>query len=388
MKPRVALCVNLIAPYRIPVYRRLAESFHLRVLISGKEDNRPEWNGLQEEVGREADFEIRRVWGVSVKRRVRDKEEGAFDFQYTHVNPGYLPALLRFRPSLIISLELGIRTILSLIAGKLLRVPVWVWWGGTPHTERNRGRLRRALRTLLRSHVDRWITYGHAATEYLEGIGVSRSEVLQIQNSVDETVFAAARENASPDSALSGLPRPRLLVVGQLIRRKGIVPLLEAIEALQKEDGLEFSTVFVGRGPERDWIERRVQSASLWHVELVGSRTPKEMPGVYAGADWLVFPTLEDVWGLVVNEALWAGLPVVASSRAGCARELLPSRCIFDPADPESLRSVLRSALRGELEPPSEDRLLPSRTVGDRIVRAIWNTFASEQEAKREEVEA
>ncbi len=61
------------------------------------------------------------------------------------------------------------------------------------------------------------------------------------------------------------------------------------------------------------------------------------MPAVYRSGDILVFPTLEDVWGLVVNEALWSGCPPWSSVYAGCAKELVPMNSIFDPLDPADL---------------------------------------------------
>ena len=57
------------------------------------------------------------------------------------------------------------------------------------------------------------------------------------------------------------------------------------------------------------------------------------MPATYRSADVLIFPTLEDVWGLVANEAELCGLPVLCSKYAGCAKEIFTAESIFDPMD-------------------------------------------------------
>ena len=57
------------------------------------------------------------------------------------------------------------------------------------------------------------------------------------------------------------------------------------------------------------------------------------MPGVYRSGDALILPTLSDVWGVVANEAVLSGIPVLCSKYAGCAKELLTEESVFDPED-------------------------------------------------------
>ena len=95
------------------------------------------------------------------------------------------------------------------------------------------------------------------------------------------------------------------------------------------------------------------------------------MPAVYRSGDALVFATLDDVWGLVVNEALWSGLPALVSVYAGCARELVPATSTFDPLDPADFTAKLRVAVLGELPPPDVTRLRRVDEVAARIVREL-----------------
>jgi glycosyltransferase involved in cell wall biosynthesis len=101
------------------------------------------------------------------------------------------------------------------------------------------------------------------------------------------------------------------------------------------------------------------------------------MPAIYRSADVLVFPTAEDVWGLVVNEALWSGLQVIASRHAGCAPELLAADHLFDPASEREFADVWRAALDGRLSPADPLRLWTAERVGDTLVSGITAALAS-----------
>jgi glycosyltransferase involved in cell wall biosynthesis len=357
-KPKVALLVNLVAPYRVPVYSRLAEYFNLHILHGKMEGNR---NWKEAEV---RGATLRRAWGwqCTFKRRAFGK---VIDKRFLHITPGYFTELVRIRPDAIISNEIGLRTFLALTYGALFRVPVWAWWGGTLHTERNLDTARKVLRRIAAKLVEHWISYGQTSTEYLLSLGVSRSRILQIQNCVDESWYI------NPVS--SGLPNilhPVVLHVGQFIGRKGANQLIEAAATLQSE-GLEFSLLLVGNGPDKAELQTQVTNLHLRNVHFIAAQPPEKMAFYYCGADALVFPTLQDVWGLVANEAILSGLPVLCSKYAGCAPELFASECIFDPLDPSEFVSAFRKAVRGQIPRTDPAVLKTSGEVAEMIARTI-----------------
>jgi glycosyltransferase involved in cell wall biosynthesis len=92
---------------------------------------------------------------------------------------------------------------------------------------------------------------------------------------------------------------------------------------------------------------------------------------IYRAADVFVFPTLEDVWGLVVNEAMWTGTPVLCSQYAGCAPELLPESNIFDPMSPESFDAALAKIFDRSVSPPDCSKLKSWQEVGNMISRSL-----------------
>jgi glycosyltransferase involved in cell wall biosynthesis len=368
-RPRLAILTNLLAPYRIPLFQDLTGDFDVTIVTSGKESNREEWDDLEREAH---GFRLKRSMGFTLRWRYRADGE-VLDTRHLHVNPGLILDLLRIRPGAIISIEMGFRSLVAVVYGSLFNCPVWLWWGGTIHTERSIGRIKRVFRKFLARAVDRWFSYGVTSTEYLISLNVARHKIVELQNCIPQEMY---REPSRP--ALQLEPRPVLLCVGQLIPRKGVDLLLDAAAKLQAE-GLTFSTMIVGGGPEKPRLEERVRQLRLREVHFHAPEPPHKMPSIYRSADVFVFPTREDVWGLVANEALWSGLPALISIYAGCAREVVPSASTFDPLDTADFVAKLRCAVQGQLPPPDLKRLQTVRDVSARIIAEVEATLSRSQ---------
>jgi glycosyltransferase involved in cell wall biosynthesis len=369
---RLAILINQVAPYRVPLLARIGERFESHVFVGMLEPNR-DWGSVPKRL---VAVEVRQSWGGRFAMRTPG-EEGTFDLKWVHINPGYLVDLIRTRPDAVISAEIGFRTLCALAYGSLFRKPVWIWWGGTPHTERKQGLVRRILRHVVARWASHWITYGNEATAYLNSIGVQASGIVQIQNCVDETIYARPVE---PAVALN--PHPVLLHVGQLLQRKGLSQLFHAAARLQAQ-GFNFSLLLVGGGPEKGALEALANRLGLRNLHFMQPRPSEQMPGIYRCADCLVFSTLEDVWGLVVNEAMWSGLPVISSIYAGCTSELVPVENRFDPLSNDSFDAVLLRAIQGRVGRPDTARLRTASQVADKIIMAIEHELSANGTATR-----
>ena len=256
-----------------------------------------------------------------------------------------------------------------------LESPFGVLRGGTLLTEQKRSKVKKLTRHLIFKRVARWISYGETTTEYLiEGLGIERSHILQIQNCIDETQFT----NPLTSPLLTPSPSPVLLYTGQFIQRKGVDLFLKAAAKVQQK-GYVFSVLIAGSGIEKKALLTLAADLDLKNVTALSSQPPEAMPSVYKSADVLVFPTLEEVWGLVVNEALWSGLPVISSKYAGCAREILPDENIFDPLDSASFESMLIKAIDGELTSSNVNRLCTSAQVVEQIFEHISSALPLQQ---------
>jgi len=377
-KLKVALLTNMIAPYRLPLYSILADQFDLLILHGGKEANRDSWSSLEEAL---PSARVVRAWGWQIRHAKKVNGE-VFDEKFIHLTPGLIWHLLRFRPHAIISSEMGFRSMIALVYGTVFQKPVWIWSEGTLHSERNIDPLRKALRKAFTFWPNRWITCGQTSTEYLLRLGVKRDRILQSQNAVDEERF-----KASVEPAWVIQPRPVVLYVGQLIERKGVRSLLDAASSLQ-QNGCEFSLLLVGSGRDKQALEHRAQALGLKNVHFRPAQTPEEMPSVYRSADLVVFPTLEDVWGLVANEAILSGIPMLCSKYAGCAPELFTPENIFSPEDSNEFSQKLGAAISGGLSRTDPGRIKTTKQLGCELVEELKRFLPSVRTNKRNESES
>ena len=369
---KVALMVNIIAPAKVPVYSGLARHFDLLLLHGGMESNRDSWSDPANKI---PGARIKQVWGWKILGKKMDGK--VLDHRHLHISPGFIWHLFRSRPDVVVSNEMGFRTLIALIYGTISRKPVWVWWGGTLHTERLVGPARRVLRHIVSRWTRRWFSYGQSSTEYLMSLGIPDDRIVQIQNGVDESQFSAYAE---PEFRLQ--PRPVLLHTGQLIARKGIDQFLRASAALQNE-GYEFSLLLVGSGPERQKLEQLANTLQLSNVHFQNACGPEKMPSVYRSGDVLIFPTLSDVWGLVANEAVLSGIPVLCSKYAGCAQELFTQETIFDPENHDEFVAKLRDALAGRLPKADRSRIKTTSEIVNRMTFAIEASVSRQVDAMR-----
>ena len=360
----------MISPAKVPLFSLLADAFDLLILHGGTERNRDSWREFESAL---PNATVIRAWGWQIPFSRRQNGR-AFDEQYLHVNPGYLWHLLRFNPAVVISNEMGIRTLMALIYGSIFRKPVWVWWGGTIHTEAKKsGRIKQLLRRCFARWAKHWISYGQSSTEYLLSLGIPEQRILELQNTTDERPFLA-----STSAKFNIHPRPVLLYVGQFIARKGVDYLLQAAAALQGQ-GLTFSLLLVGGGRDKHRAQTLAQGLGLKDVHFQFPCSPQEMPSVYRSADVLIFPTLEDPWGLVASEAVLSGIPVLCSKYAGCAEELFAPESIFDPENPAEFVAKLRQAVAGMFPAPNIARVRTTPQVAAELIDAIQSAPSADR---------
>lgn len=129
-------------------------------------------------------------------------------------------------------------------------------------------------------------------------------------------------ENARAMPRVSESKEVEILFSGQLIDRKGVDVLLDAfMQAADKNPGLRLR--LLGSGPERSRYAAMVPDHLSSRVNFMGHVEPENLPSVFAKADIFCLPSRHDGWGIVVNEALGAGLPILVSDAVGAGRDLV-----------------------------------------------------------------
>ena len=142
-------------------------------------------------------------------------------------------------------------------------------------------------------------------------------------NAVDTELFARgadeARQNDASRRADLGLPPRFFLCVGRLVPEKGVFELVRAYGTLSQDLQTEIGLVIVGDGVARAHLMQEAPNG----VRFVGFAQRDQLSTYYGLAETLIFPTHSDPWGLVVNEAMACGLPIIASNAAGCVTDLV-----------------------------------------------------------------
>jgi 1,2-diacylglycerol 3-alpha-glucosyltransferase len=157
---------------------------------------------------------------------------------------------------------------------------------------------------------------------------------------------AEMRASATP-SSLPGLgdPRPFFLASARFITRKNLIGLVNAFAKYRTKVPNPWRLVLLGDGEQRPEIESRIGALGLGdEVTLAGFCSMEETLSYYARAKVLVHASLADQWGLVVNEAMAAGLPVIVSNQSGCAEDLVvhgENGFRFNAEDEEVLAELL-----------------------------------------------
>ncbi len=206
---------------------------------------------------------------------------------------------------------------------------------------------------------------GTASADYVCRLGMARSRVFHGYDVVDNDYFRkgadAVRRNVAAERENRGLPKRFFLCSARFIPEKNLERLLVAYACYRKQwtaqrvDGAPWDLVLLGDGPARNEVCREVTRLALGDVvHRVGFRQYDELPAFYALASALVLPSVSETWGLVVNEAMACGLPVLVSRQCGCARDLvIPDRngYVFDPTDVAQISDALYAvASRSETE--------------------------------------
>lgn len=335
---RLALLTNFIPPYRVPLFRELqARLGEFQVLISTPMERdrpwHPEWAGL----------------AVTVQQTVTITRRHAHPHGFAERTPLHIPydTLWRLRsmsPDVVIAGELGFRTVQALAYCRWLasRTKLIVWATLSEVTELARGEIRRLLRGYVISRADALLVNGASGQRYVRSFGVSTRRIFTAPYTTEMKPFQAVSLERAPEC------RRRLLYCGQLIERKGLHPFVTTLsEWAERHSDRRVELWFLGDGPLGPALEHLSRPPNMV-LRFLGNVPYNQLAIWYKQVGVLAFPTLADEWGLVVNEALAAGVPVLGSLYSQAVEELVrdgENGWTFRPDRAEELSSALDQAL-------------------------------------------
>lgn len=333
LKRRVVLLTSGFAPYRVPLWNALSEKCDLTVVLLALKENQRLWeanlgsircrveclSGSQIHI-RLLDWTL--VTGFVGLTRLLDEIDPAVIVIGGYESPGFWAARSWAQRKSIPKVLWMESTLLS---SRTTNIAAVNW-----------------LKARFVRSCEAYYAAGKNSARYLEFFG-ARPERIAVGTNVPDTLLFSSCERRGEE--LDGVVS--LLVVGQLIERKGI---RSALLALTQLTHLRWKLCVTGTGPLeaelREFADRNLPGRVSWH----GYVKYDEMSHFYCGADVLLFPSLNEVWGLAVNEALLSGLLVVGSNRAASVLELVAdgeNGYVIDSSSPTALAIGIEKAIRG-----------------------------------------
>ena len=241
------------------------------------------------------------------------------------------------------------------------------------------------------SAADFWLSSGKVTEKYFVHYGARANKVFcyPFTSQRKEDIERAKQQICKDKSALKNklnIQESRLVItVGQIIYRKGIDVLLRAAKSLPKD----VAVYIIGGESTQEYVELMHQ-LKLKHVYFEGFKIKEELADYYRAADLFVMPTREDIWGLVINEAMSFGLPIVSTDRCVAAMELVEdgkNGKIVPVEDPEALAEGIINVLNTEdvMEESYSTQKIENYTI-ENMVKAHMAFFQQQASCRGDKV--
>jgi glycosyltransferase involved in cell wall biosynthesis len=227
-------------------------------------------------------------------------------------------------------------------------------------SDKRRSRWSEWLKSKILTLCSAALAGGSLHRDYLIDLGFESGRIFLGYDAVDNDHFGrsaeAARANADGVRACLSLPERYFLASARFLPRKNLVTLLRAYADYDRRgEPPGWDLVLLGDGPLRSQLIAECERLGITgKVHLPGFKQYDELPMYYALAGAFVHVSMSEPWGLVVNEAMASGLPLILSKECGCVPELLEegkNGFSFSPQDVDELTaSLLRMAALSDAE--------------------------------------
>lgn len=308
LKPKVLLLTNIPAPYREPLHERLARAAQIdyQVLYC-------------------ADKEHNRLWQLPLgayRQRILKARQLRFAGRDIYAGSDIMAQLNDIKPQVLIVSGFSLPMLQAVYWALRHKIRLIAFSDGTPDSEQSLSWLHRLLRRLIYPRCQAFIGASQKTLALYQLYGAKPQQLFQSCLCVD---------NARYQSELPVATRPiDVLLCGQLISRKMFGFALHVIAEVNRQRLTEQQTPLqvslVGDGPLRDELINMASKLGITpgqQLHLAGFVQPTDLPNYYGQAKVLLFPSAQEPWGVVANEACAAGTVVFTTPNTGCAGELV-----------------------------------------------------------------
>jgi glycosyltransferase involved in cell wall biosynthesis len=330
---RVAYFVSHPIQYQAPLLRRIAQEPDIDLTVFFSSD-------ISVRAYKDAGFGVHVHWdiplldGYKYEFLPRMRESDTLGFAkplnwgiFRRLRKGAFDAVWVFGYAQLFALN-------AILAANLLRVPVMLRSDSNLYDRvRSKRTLaaKRILASLLRPAIAGVVTIGKANEKYWKHYFGEEFPLTRMPYAVDNEFFRRKALEAAPHReklrSELGLEagRPVILFASKLLTRKRCIDLVEAFIRLAPSPGTDPSAylLIVGDGEERTHLEARIRDSNLSSIRFLGFRNQSELPQFYDLCDVFVLPSIHEPWGLIVNEVMNVGRPVVVTDQVGCQPDLV-----------------------------------------------------------------
>lgn len=236
--------------------------------------------------------------------------------------------------------------------------------------------LRKGIKETIKSFIirqfDGFFNFGTRSSEYLVTLGAKSNQLLVQRNCVDnkrlKELYDLAKKSVIPKK------QDNFIFIGRLIPFKNLPSFMEALEQVNAKVANPWGLIILGEGEQKTEL-KQLSTHLSYPVTFINGVSWEEIPSYLAQADVLVLPSYSEPWGLVVNEAMACGMPVMVSEKCGCAIDLVKEGVngfTFDPTNIEAIKQGLLKIMNPNLD---------LNEFGQQSIHII-NDYSSENVAK------
>jgi glycosyltransferase involved in cell wall biosynthesis len=220
-----------------------------------------------------------------------------------------------------------------------------------------RNGIKESIKTFIIKRFDGYFNFGTSSENYILSLGIDKEKMLVKRNCVDNEFLKDSyikhlpfRDNVQ--KALKISPK-NFIFVGRLIDFKNLFHFLEAFNLAKKKSKQDWGVIILGNGELKNDLEHYVFEKNIQNVSFQDGVSWQQVPEFLALSDVLVLPSYSEPWGLVVNEAMACGLPVIVSEKCGCAIDLVKNGengFTFPPHNIEQLTVLLLNFMNKKVD--------------------------------------
>lgn len=300
----------------------MSEWYDFKIIFTSETESNRKWNFKSEIDKFEFEFEILNSSKLSSK--------GNNDNHFFHINKWFIKILEKEKTDIIIHAWwawLSAWQSCNWCKKNNKKFVLWSW--STKYEDSWRRKLTKPLVKYLVRNSNSYLSYWTRASEYLESLWANKDKIFKLYNSIDTDFFLNKAKELLPKNIELKQKywiktKYTLLFIGQFIQRKGIFELLEWFTQFQKVNS-DISLIFVWSWQEKDEMNKLIKEKNIKNIIFPWFIQQDKISELYALSDIFTLPSSEEVWWLVINEAMCFWLPILTAYKVWASVDLVES---------------------------------------------------------------